>query len=88
MASFLVETYLPTTTSLDDVERRVSRAAADLSTARSRVRLVRSIYVAEDETCFLLFEARSAGAVRRTSERAELGALRVVEAIDAQRRSG
>ena len=83
MASFLVEAYLPATASLDEVERRVTRAADDLCRDGSSVRLVRSIYVAEDETCFLLFDAGSLDEVRMASDRAQLAAQRIVEAFEA-----
>lgn len=82
MANYLVESYMPNTTSLDEVERRASRAADDLSVAGHMVRYVRSIYVAEDETCFHLFDAESADMVRLASDRADLRAQRIVLAVE------
>ena len=82
MTSYLVEAYLPATTSLDEVDQRASRAAEDLSASGSTVRFVRSIYIAEDETCFLVFDAPSADAVRLASNRAQINPQRIVEAVE------
>jgi hypothetical protein len=46
-----------------------------------RVRYLRSIFVPEDEICFLLFEAASPELVGKASRRAELAYERIVEAI-------
>jgi hypothetical protein len=43
---------------------------------------VRSIFVPEDETCFFLYEAASADAVRQAVCGAALTCERVVEAVD------
>lgn len=45
------------------------------------VRFVRSIFVPEDESCFYLFEAPSAEAVRQAVHRARLRFDRIVEAV-------
>jgi hypothetical protein len=45
------------------------------------VRFLRSIFVPEDETCFFLFEAPTAAAVRDTARRAQLGARQVCKTI-------
>ena len=66
MTEYLVELYRSQTeavTAAADGER--ARVAAEVLTAFGRpVRLVRSFFVPDDETCFLLYEAESAGAVR------------------------
>ena len=63
---FLVELYRShseTQAAADDGER--ARAAAEtLSGSGHAVRLVRSFFVPDDETCFLLYEAESADTVR------------------------
>lgn len=91
MASFLVETYIPQPARVEAIERSVRRAAEGTTTGPA-VRYLRSIYVAEDEICFHMFEAGSADAVRRAVERADLQVQRVVEAVDIPagpaRRSG
>jgi hypothetical protein len=82
MASFLVEAYTPQPASLEEIERNVNRAAGDPSTAGPVVRYLRTIYVAEDEICFHMFEAGSVDAVRLATERAEIDAQRIVEAVE------
>jgi hypothetical protein len=81
MISFLVETYTPAAVVLAEIEERARRAAAELQQAGTPVRYVRSIFVPSDETCFHLFEALSAEAVRETSERAGLSPQRIVKAV-------
>ena len=81
MLSFLVETYTPAAAVLAEIEARARRAASELQQAGTPVRYVHSIFVPGDETCFHLFEALSADAVRDTSERAGLSPQRIVEAV-------
>ena len=45
------------------------------------VRYLRSLFVPDDETCFLLYEAASAEAVRETVRRAGLAFERITEAV-------
>jgi hypothetical protein len=74
MNEFLVELYRSQTevqAAVADGER--ARAAAEVVTGSgTAVRLVRSIFVPEDETCFLLFEAESPSAVRQAMATAGL----------------
>ena len=82
MDEFVLEFYASRSDTAD-VKRRAQRArrAADALTREGTpVRFVRSIYVPEDETCFLLVEAPTVEAVRETASRAELLFERVVEA--------
>jgi hypothetical protein len=83
MKQYLVEVYL-TRAEPEGLAQAAARArgAAERAAARGvHVRYLRSIFVPEDETCFLLFEARSADAVRVATEPAALACLRIVEAI-------
>jgi hypothetical protein len=57
------------------------RAAEELSRQGVRVRYLDSIYVPEEETCFLLYQADSADAVREAAGRADLPLERVCEAF-------
>ncbi|HEX6699619.1 MAG TPA: hypothetical protein VF101_02720 [Gaiellaceae bacterium] len=88
MNEFLVELYVA---KRDDAAiaagwERFSRAAAEVTDAGRPVRLVRSIFVPEDETCFLLVEADADAVVLETARRASLVCERVVEAaIDISR---
>jgi Nickel responsive protein SCO4226-like len=80
MAEFLVELYV-SRADADGGEReslRAQRAAAALTAEGQPVRLVRSIFVPEDETCFLLVEADTAEAVREAATRAAVPFERVL----------
>jgi hypothetical protein len=82
MPEYLVELYLPRD-SLAPAEavRRVRSSANAMSREGKWVRYTRSIFVPEDETCFLLFEAASAELVGEANRRAALEYDRIVEAI-------
>lgn len=83
MPEFLVELYV-SRADAGAVERRAERsrdAAARLSGEGIPVRYLSSIFVPEDETCFLLYEAASADAVRETARSAGLQFERVAEAV-------
>ena len=82
MNEFLVELYVSKTdcAAVAVGADRLSRAAAELTVEGRPVRLVRSIFVPEDETCFLLVEAATAETVLETARRAALPLERVVEA--------
>ena len=80
MAEFLVELYV-SRADADGVEREAQRArhAAAALTAEGRpVRLVRSIFVPEDETCFLLVEADTVETVHEAATRAAVPVERVL----------
>ena len=64
-------------------ERRARSAAQELTKGTSRVRFDRSIYVPEDEICFFVFDAPSSTDVALAAQLAELGPLRVVEAVSS-----
>jgi hypothetical protein len=84
MSEFLLELYIAKTNSAAVAAgaERLSKAAAELSVEGTSVRVVRSIFVAEDETCYVLIEAATAEAVRDIATRAALPFERVVEATD------
>jgi hypothetical protein len=82
MPEFMVELYV-SKTDCDAIAvwaDRVNCAAAELTAESRPVRLLRSILVPEDETCFLLLCADTAETVRETARRAALAVERVVEA--------
>lgn len=86
MRSFLVETYLSRSRSaeLSSIANRLRDAAHEVAADGVAIRYVRSTFVPEDETCFHLFGANSAERVTEAAARAELGDVRVVEAIDEE----
>jgi hypothetical protein len=71
---YTVELSLPRA-GCTDVEEAAARARA--ATADDGVRFLRSIFVPEDDSCFLLYEGPSAESVRAAVRRARLGAQRV-----------
>ena len=83
MAEYLVERYV----SRSDAEAlqlgagRARREAERLSREGTPVRLVRSIFVPEDETCFYLYEAESSDAVIEAARRAELRVDRIAQTV-------
>ena len=80
MTEFLVELYVSKTNcaAVAVEAERLSRAAAELTAEGRPVRLVQSIFVPEDETCFLLVEAATTENVRVTAQRAALRIERLV----------
>ncbi|HXF97905.1 MAG TPA: nickel-binding protein [Gaiellaceae bacterium] len=80
---FLLEMYVARegSTHAARLARRARSTVAELTDEGVPVRLVRSIFVPEDETCFLLFEAETVEAVEEAARRAELPYERVSEAV-------
>jgi SAM-dependent methyltransferase len=74
MAEYLVELYVAQGdhTAAQHHVALAERAGADLSREGRAVRYLRSIFVPEDETCFLLYEADSADLVTEAVARAGL----------------
>ncbi len=83
--SYLVETYLARGDAGGRAarERRARSVAAELTGQGTRVRFDRTIHLPEDEICFFVFEAPSGRDAALAAQRAELGPLRVVEAISS-----
>ena len=74
MTEFLAELYVPRTdpAAAARCAELAGRAAQALTREGTHVRYLRSIFVREDETCFLLLEAASADHVRAAMQRAAL----------------
>jgi hypothetical protein len=83
MAEFLVEFYLSRTdaAALGCSVRRARLAAEEQTRQGMPVRYLRSMYLPDEETCFLLYEAESAEATRRAAALAAIGFERVSEVI-------
>jgi hypothetical protein len=87
MTEYLLELYVARADA-PAVERgadRVRRAAEEHTREGTPVRYLRSIFVPDDETCFLIFEAGSADAVREVARRAALSFDHVATAIETSR---
>jgi hypothetical protein len=82
MPEYLVELYLPNgSPGQVEASRRARASARAMTREGRRVRYVRSLFVPEDEICFLLFEAASSELVGEASRRASIEYERIVEAI-------
>ena len=81
MTQYLVELYISKASCAAVAlgRARLTRAAAELTAEGRPTALLRSIFVPEDETCFLLVEAPSAEVVREAARRAQVPYERVVE---------
>jgi len=81
--SYLVETYLAQGNTAERTAReaRARSAAEALSRAGTRVSFQRAFHLPADEICFFVFAAPSSRDAELVAERAELGPIRVVEAI-------
>jgi uncharacterized protein DUF4242 len=84
---FLVEVFVPRSKAdaLAAAEQRAREAARRLSENAAEIRYVRATYVPEDETCFHVFDAPSAGAVAEASRLAGLGEGRIVEVTTTEK---
>jgi hypothetical protein len=85
MPSYLVETFLQRGSAGERTARelRARSAAEELTRKGTRVRFDHTIHVPEDEICFFVFDAPSSTDVALAAQLAELGPLRVVEAISS-----
>lgn len=84
MAEFLVEHYVARG-DVGAIARgaKGARLAAEALTRRGTpVRYVRSIFIPEDETCFVLYEATSAEAVREAARGGALPFERISETLN------
>jgi hypothetical protein len=78
---FLVEAYVPRTWAAASGLERARAGAEELTREGTPVRLLQSIFVPQDETCFLLYEGGSVNAVRAAVRRGELAFERITEAF-------
>jgi hypothetical protein len=85
MPSYLVETFLPRSCAGERTvrERRARSAAEELTRRGTRVHFDHTIHVPQDEICFFVFAAQSSMDVALAAQLAELGPLRVVEAVSS-----
>jgi hypothetical protein len=83
MPSYLVETYLARGHADERTARetRARSAAEELTRGGTRVSFQRAFHLPADEICFFVFAAPSSRDAALAAERADLGPIRVVEAI-------
>lgn len=83
MGEFLVELYVARdgAAAVEHGSQLSRLASEELTREGTPVRFLRSIFVPEDETCFHLYEAPSADAVREVARRVGLPVERVTEAV-------
>jgi hypothetical protein len=69
MKEYMVELYMSRADSgaVEHATQLTKRAAAQMTRLGTPVRFLRSLYVAEDETCFFLYAAESEAAVRQAA---------------------
>lgn len=78
---YLAELYLPRGASLADLAR-LARAGADAAADTGpEVRFIQAIFVPQDESCFVLFQAESAADVTAAGTRSGLTFDRVAAAL-------
>jgi hypothetical protein len=82
MPEFLAETYAPSTAAPRAGD--LSLAAEQASQPGAPVRFLGAVVVPEEETCFCLYQAPSAGAVRTAMARAWLRPERVTRAVSVR----
>jgi len=80
---FMAELYVPRAdeTGAERLAGLVRAAAEELTREGTPVRFLRSIFVPDDETCFVLCEAPGVDAVYLTEKRASVRFARISEAV-------
>jgi hypothetical protein len=87
VAQYLVELYLPrrNEAALAEAAMRARSASDELAGEGKQVRYLRTIFVPQDEICFLLYEAQAADLVAEASLRAQIEYERIVPAVSVDR---
>lgn len=83
MSPYLAEVFLRHAGEFAALSSPIRAAARAVRREGTPVRHVRSIFVPEDQTCLLLFEASSPAVVQQVTQRAGLQVTRVVVAMEA-----
>jgi hypothetical protein len=82
--SFLLELYLPRGGSLEEAVARVRGLTQAAAGAGLSVRYLRSLHLAEEETCFHVLEAPSREALLEAARRCGLADARVIETVEKE----
>jgi hypothetical protein len=80
MAAFLVERYLPTA-AVATLAASVARLAAACASSGLGVQYLQAAHLRDDDTCFCLFRAPSAEAIRQVNAAADFPFDRITEAV-------
>ena len=83
MPRYLLELYLSRAGSIDHAVAAARRLEDASVNEPSKVRYVRTLLVAEDETCFHVFEAPSRDVLREAARRGGLASARLTEAVES-----
>lgn len=67
--------------SVQALAERARRAAAEVTQEGTRVRFLRVVFVPEDGSCFLLYEAESEQAINKAVASGEIGVRRVARSL-------
>lgn len=84
MPTFLLELYLSRAGSPDQAVAAARRLEEASVTGCSEIRYVRTLLVAEDETCFHVFEAPSRDVLLEAARRGGLADARLTEAVESR----
>lgn len=82
MPRYLLELYVPRGLGLDEAAARARLVE------EKDVRYVRTMFVAEDETCFHVFEASTPDVLLEAAARSDLGEARISEAVETETKEG
>jgi len=81
---YLLELYVPRREPLEEVAARARLIGEADAGSEASVRYVRTMFVAEDETCFHVFEAASREALLEAARGSGLEDVRVTEAVETE----
>jgi Nickel responsive protein SCO4226-like len=81
MREFVAEQYIPGATAAAADACAARQAAEEMTRQGTRVQVVSSIFIPDDETCIHLYRADSIEAVRAAASRAALPLERISEAV-------
>ena len=82
MARYVLELFVPRGETLE------AAAARARGLEHGEVRYVRTTFMAEDETCFHVFEAGSPDALLEAAARSGLGEARISQAVETETKEG
>jgi hypothetical protein len=85
---YLLELYVPGGQALEEAAARARSVGASGAGAEARVRYIRTMFVAEDETCFHVFEAVSRDALLEAARRSGLADARITETEESETKEG